>query len=138
MTESLPLTVKSEDLFEKDDPSSSYLLTKLEAWLNFQALCANWYADERNVVQCHFTFLPEQSFYKKELNSDMTWHNLKQPMLIYSHDKQKKSFDVFVMLSHDELNNAMNNPKDVETMLQKKLSDSANQLVSEYQLSPIN
>lgn len=137
MSESLPLTVKSEDLFEQGDRSSSYLLTKLEAWLNFQALCANWYADESSIVQCHFTFLPEQSFYHKELNSDITWHNLKQPMLVYSHDKTNKTFNVFVMLSKDELNTAMNNPKNVEVMLQNKLSQSANQLVAEYKLSPI-
>ena len=137
MTESLPLTVTSEDLFEKGDRTSSYLLTKLEAWLNFQALCANWYADEDFVVQCHFTFLPEQSFYNKELRSDIAWHNIQQPMLVYSHDKTNKTFNVFVMLSNDEINTAMNNPKQVEAMLQHKLSDSANQLVSEYQLAPI-
>ena len=133
----LPITVKAEGLFEQNDKSSQFLVSKLEAWLNFQALCADWYANDKLVVKLNFTILPETTFYQHQLDANKTWQNLTTPLAVYHHDTNVRSFSIYLMLTKEDISSAMEAPQKVEEMLQTKLASTANQLISEYHLSAI-
>lgn len=137
MEQDLPITVTSQGLFEAGDKSSEFLMTKLEAWLNFKALQANWYGDENLVVSIHITIMPEKVFLDNQVDKSLKWQSLSNinTTALFNHDEPSKTFRSFLMLSNDELNEAMANPAKVETMLQKKLATTVNHFASFYSLA---
>jgi len=52
--ETLPITVNADDSFST---ALTPLLHKLEMWINFQALKANWYGDESCILTFHYTIV---------------------------------------------------------------------------------
>ena len=139
MEDELPITVTSKGLFEASDKSSQYLFTKLEGWINFQGLRANWYADENLVVKMNIVILPEDLFLDNEVDRSKTWQTIsnKDFTAIYHHDEFNTSFDSFIMLSNDEIEYAMNHGKEVESIFQNKLKTLVNSLVGFYRLESI-
>ena len=137
MSEALPITFRCEGLFESDDPKSQFLVSKLEAWLNFRGLCANWYADESLVVNMHICLLPESLFLSKHVDQNKSWQQLSEPMAVYHHDIPQHSFECYLMLSKLEIEQAMAAPQELESQLQVKLAALANHLVRYYHLAAI-
>jgi hypothetical protein len=52
--ETLPITISADESFST---ALTPLLHKLEMWINFQALKANWYGDEACVLTFHYTIV---------------------------------------------------------------------------------
>jgi hypothetical protein len=132
-----PLSVTTKYLFDSNDPSSNSLLTRIEAWLNFNALKQNWFGDESLIVQMDFTFMPESKFLDQDV--DDQWQTIQLPgvVAVYHHDKASTQFTCYIMLNNDDLKFLMDNPKDVETEFRTKLTKAANKLGSKYHFSPI-
>lgn len=139
MNNDLPIKVDSKGLFEAGDKSSKFLMTKLEAWLNFKALSANWYADESLVISMSLTLLPEVQFLNQQVDNDKQWLSISEKSVtaIYTHYKDNHSFESYIMFSNEELNKAMENPRNVENMLQIKLASAANKMAQHYHLMAI-
>jgi hypothetical protein len=136
METDLPITLSIKGLFEAGDKSSAFLISKLEAWLNFKALGANWYSDETLVVNIDFTILPESQFMDLQLDTADNWIPINLPGLtaVYRHDMTKQHFNCMVMLSNDELSEAMKDGSKVENTFQLKLGTAANVLATYYHL----
>jgi hypothetical protein len=136
METGLPITLTTEGLFEAGDKSSQFLISKLEAWLNFKALGANWYSDESLVVNMNFTILPENQFMDLQVDTDKNWIPINLPNLtaIYNHDMNNYQFSCMVMLSNNELEAAMKDGAQVESTFQLKLAACANVLAVYYHL----
>ncbi|WP_440874570.1 hypothetical protein [Thalassotalea sp. PLHSN55] len=62
MLNDLPMTLSAESKLTDNLHHGKQLLEQLEAWLNFQALKANWFADENKSLTCTFVLLSQQSF----------------------------------------------------------------------------
>ena len=137
MTEALPISFSIEGLFEPGDSKSAFLVSKLEAWLNYRGLCANWYADETLVVNMNICLLPEKHFLSKQVDQDKSWQSLSEPTALFHHNKDKHLFDCFLMFSNQEIEQAMANPQELEHMLQIKLAAIANHFAKEYHLAAI-
>jgi hypothetical protein len=139
MDTDLPITLTTKGLFEANDKNSQFLISKLEAWLNFKALGANWYGDESLVVNMNFTILPEHQFLDLQVDSDKNWIPINLPGLtaIYNHEMSKQSFICMIMFSNDELNVAMKDSAQVENTFQLKLAACANVLATYYHLPAI-
>jgi hypothetical protein len=136
METDLPITLNIKGLFEANDKSSAFLISKLEAWLNFKALGANWYGDETLVVNIDFTILPESQFMDLQLDTADNWIPINLPGLtaVYNHDMSKQHFSCMVMFSNDELSEAMKDGSKVESTFQLKLAAAANVLATYYDL----
>ena len=139
MQDDLPIKVSSKGLFEQDDKSSSFLIHKLEAWLNFQALLANWYQDESQITHFSFQVLPESQFYQHQLDQELIWKSFELPGVtgVYHHDEEQSSFESYLMLSNSELDDMMKHPANVEARLKQKLRATINVQAVIYQLQPI-
>ncbi len=139
MDTDLPITLTTKGLFEANDKSSGFLISKLEAWLNFKALSANWYANEAMIVKMAFTVLPEAHFMDLQVDSKDNWIPITTASLtaVYRHDLTAKQFTCFIMLSNEELNQAMKDGSKVEGNFQTKLAEAANTLAHYYHLPTI-
>lgn len=137
MTEALPITFSIKGLFEPGDSRSEFLISKLEAWLNYRGLCANWYADESLVVNMDICLLPEKLFLSQQVSQDKNWQSLSDPTAIYHHDSQNHLFECYLMLSNQEIEQAMASPNELEHKLQIKLAAVANTFASKYHLASI-
>ena len=136
MQSDLPITLTTKGLFEADDKNSQFLLSKLEGWLNFKALGANWYGNESLIVNIDFTVLPESQFMDLQVDSNKNWIPINLPNLtaIYTHDMSKHHFTCMLMLSNSELEAAMKDSSQVESTFQVKLAACANVLAVYYHL----
>jgi hypothetical protein len=65
--EAAPITVTADTNFSS---SLKPLLNKLEMWLNFQALKANWYGDEDHILIFDFTLVRTLDEKKQLMNTD--------------------------------------------------------------------
>ena len=139
MDHNLPITVTSKGLFEAGDKSSEFLMTKLEAWLNFKALQANWYGDEDLVLTINVSIMPEKLFLDNQVDRSLKWQSLSSntTTALFNHNESITSFTCFLMLSNDELNETMAKPQKVEDMLQNKLATVANHFGEFYELNNI-
>ncbi len=137
MAEALPITFTTKGLFESGDDKSDFLISKLEAWLNYRGLCANWYADEALVVNMSICLLPEGLFMSQQVEQNENWQTIKEPIAIYRHDKSRFHFDCYLMISNQEIDEAMKAPQQLENKLQIKLAAVANHFASQYHLAAI-
>lgn len=137
MNEALPISFTIKGLFESGDSKSEFLVSKLEAWLNYRGLCANWYADETLVVKMNICLLPEKLFLSQQVDQDKDWQSLTEPTALFYHDKDKYAFDCFLMLSNQEIEQAMAKPQEFEHTLQVKLAAIANHFANQYHLAAI-
>lgn len=138
MPNDLPITLKIKYLFEESDHKASRLITKVEAWLNFRALAANWYADENKVIEIDFTVMPESKFLEQEVDEKWQQVKLSTGLAVYLHNKPKCHFNCFVMLANEEIKNLMKQPETLETFLQQRLAEVASHLGQSYQLAELN
>lgn len=137
MAEALPISFTSKGLFESGDTKSEFLISKLEAWLNYRGLCANWYADESLVVNMSICLLPEKLFLSHQVEPNKQWQSLQEPVALYHHDKEQHFFDCYLMLSNQEIEQAMAKPQTLEHTLQLKLANVANHFANKYHLAAI-
>ncbi|MCU4674875.1 hypothetical protein N7931_04440 [Catenovulum sp. 2E275] len=60
----LPITVSLNSAHFKAEKALLHYFGQVEAWLNFQGLSANWYADEAAIRQHHFKIVSDDEFAK--------------------------------------------------------------------------
>lgn len=137
MNEALPITFTTQGLFESGDSKSEFLIEKLEAWLNYRGLCANWYADEAMVISMAICLLPEKLFLSHQVDQSKSWSTLSMPTALYHHDEQQRHFQCYLMLSNAEIDDAMKAPQMLEQTLQVKLAAVANHFANYYHLAAI-
>lgn len=137
MTEALPIRFSIDGLFEAGDANAEFLVTKLEAWLNYRALCANWYADESLVVTISIELLPERLFLAKEVDQSQAWQSNENPTALYLHDQQQRHFECYLMLSNQQIDQAMQAPAKLEHTLQLRLAAIVNLFAKHYHLAAI-
>lgn len=137
MTEALPISFTTQGLFESGDSKSEFLISKLEGWLNYRGLCANWYADETLIISMAICLLPEKVFLSHQVDQNKTWSTLTEPTALFHHDKNQHHFECYVMLSNDEIDEAMKAPQTLEQKLQVKLAAVANHFAGFYHLAAI-
>jgi len=139
MDESIPIQIYTKGLFEKGDVSSGRLLQKLEAWLNFQTLLANWYQDESLVIKIKLCLMPENVFYEHKLDENLNWESFKDKSItgVYYHDQTNTEFESYIMLPKADLNEIMNHPEKVEQYFQIKLGSAANEMGGIYDYAQI-
>lgn len=136
LDQDLPIKVKTQDLFETGDKASGYLLSKLEAWVNFQTLAANWFADEDFIIDLTMTLLPETSFLDLQVDSTL-WQTIQLASFTAVYMKQQRSVQAYIMLSNDELNTAMTQSAKVESLMQDKLRIMTNIAAKSFSLPSI-
>lgn len=137
MSEALPISFTIRGLFESGDSKSEFLVSKLEAWLNYRGLCANWYADETLVVNMNICLLPEKLFLSQQVDQDKDWQSVTEPTALFHHNKDEHCFDCFLMFSNQEIEQAMSKPQELEHKLQVKLAAIANHFANHYHLAAI-
>lgn len=137
MTEALPITFTTQGLFESGDSKSEFLITKLEGWLNYRGLCANWYADEAMIASMAICLLPEKIFLNHQVDQGKTWSTLDNPTALFHHNTEKRHFKCYLMFSNEEIDHAMKAPASLEQTLQIKLAATVNHFASFYHLPAI-
>lgn len=133
----IPLTVTSRHIFEAGDRSAASLFSKVEAWLNFQALRNNWFGDESKILEVNFVFLPERQFLAQSVSDN--WNCMQQATLtaVYGTTTGELEYDCYIMLANDELKYLMEHPSELEPTLCKKLSAVANEIAKPLYLTAI-
>ena len=139
MSDALPIQVTSIGLFEPNDKASAFLIQKLEAWLNFQALAAEWFSDESHIVKFKFQIMPETEFYQHQLPQELNWQTLSLPTVtgVFHHNTNTMHFDTYLMLSNSEINEMMDAPSKVEEKLQTLLKTTMNWQGAHYKLAKV-
>ena len=84
----------------------------------------------------NIVIMPEKVFLDNKVDKSLKWQTFSSntTTALFNHDPETFRFKSFLMLSNDELNDAMSNPKKVEDMLQKKLGMVANHFGEFYKL----
>lgn len=136
--EDLPVRVNIEYLFESIDPKSRYLIDKLNAWINFQTLAANWFADESRIIDLQITLLPENHFLDLELDNQQNWQtaNLAN-QFVFSIDSVSLKSSVYGCLKQDTIKQLMEEPQSVEGYFQDVIKSAVNLIAADFKLTSI-
>lgn len=136
--EDLPVRVNIEYLFESNDPKSRYLIDKLNAWINFQTLAANWFADESRIIDLQITLLPENHFLDLELDNQQNWQtaNLAN-QFVFSIDSVLLKSSVYGCLKQDKIKQLMEEPQSVEGYFQGVIKSAVNLIAADFKLTTI-
>ena len=136
MNDNLPIRLNCQGIFEADDPASTSLIERVEAWMNFTAMFLDWFSDESKIVKCQLRLLPQEQYlsqvqlkkddWQSESNTNIKAH--------YQHQTAIKQSQLLVMLTNDEIDEAMRSPESLEPMLKLKLSHCINIIAEHYQL----
>ena len=137
MTEDLPISLCTQGLFEPDDKASGFLIRKLAAWLNFQALVSHWYEDASKVVSFDLTLLPDEQFYRQDVEAD--WQTVTQDGLVavFQFSDTSEHFKAYILLSNNEIDDFMKDGQVVEPSLRQKLARTLNHLAPMAGLPPL-
>ena len=141
-SEDLPILVSTAGLFEKGDSRSQFLIEKLQAWFNYQALVSGWYAHESNTLELQVVLTPERYFLdlaQSEGNAkseavDESWTNLQVPSITGLIKVDGQNVRLIVAISTDDLKDMMDNPNLVESQLQLLLKNIGNYIAGEFKL----
>jgi hypothetical protein len=108
---------------------------KIQAWINFAALKAAWYADETCVVEIEFTLMDEPTFSEKTTNlSPSKWTVEPTKGFALTHDKSTFKAQVLLGFSSKETQNCTASSAALEPLLQSKLTHTANLIGRDYGL----
>ena len=69
----LPIKVHVNALFDTSDPKTAAMLERVNAWINFKALGAQWYKDESYVTSIDITLYPESHYLTLPELKDTNW-----------------------------------------------------------------
>ncbi|MDA8621700.1 hypothetical protein N9L48_03540 [Psychrosphaera sp.] len=139
MEESLPIVVKTSALFDKNDDKSSFLLEKLQAWINFVALSAQWFADESKVINIHITLMPEKPFLALPQQNSDSWIKISEAGLtgLKKCATGDSYFEAIIAINNQDLKEMMENGTIVEPQLQSLLMVACNHLTAHLSLQKL-
>jgi hypothetical protein len=145
-TDDLPILVSTAGLFEDGDNRSLFLIEKLQAWFNYQALVSDWYADEANKLELQIVLTPEQYFLDlaKSNNTSQneshhkSWTSLQMPSIAGLINIEGQNVKLITAISTEDLKDMMEKPSIVESQLQVLLKNIGNYIASEFRLPVIH
>lgn len=114
MQQRLPITIAADGQFSK---SLNPLLTKLEKWINFQALKADWYSNENRLLSFDFTLIKNMEKKTQDLTSD-NW--IVEPSFAYHYNHSSLTTIAFVAVDDLVKNSG------IEQAIKARLTDVAN------------
>ena len=125
--DALPITIVADEHFSH---SLKPLLTKLEMWLNFQALKANWYGDEDFILTFNFTIIRTL----EEKNQHLLDHNYTiKSGYAFHYDDSTLTTTAFISVA-DLAKQKIN----VDQTIKKRLTAVTNKIAEQYKLLPLS
>ena len=123
MQETLPITVTADERFSN---SIKPLLNKLEMWLNFQALKANWYGDEDLTLIFDFTLVRTLEEKTKNMSAD-NWTI--ETGFAYHYESSNQTTIAFIAIA-----DLVQNKTGVEQSIKSRLTRVANAIAKQHSL----
>lgn len=123
MQEALPITVAGDEKFSS---SLKPLLNKLEMWLNFQALKANWYGDEDLTLIFDFTLVRTLEEKTKNMSAD-NWTI--ETGFAYHYESSNLTTVAFIAIA-----DLVQNKTGVEQSIKSRLTRVANAVAKQHGL----
>jgi hypothetical protein len=128
-----PLSITVEDKLVSTVKPSGPVASKLEAWVNFEALKSGWYEDENRVVECDITVLTVEQLAEK-------MNNQKADDWVIAPDKTSavyfapSSFDVYALIpmTQQQVSDFAATSSNFEPWLKFNLLGVVNQIASRY------
>lgn len=107
---------------------AAMIAAKTEAWINFQALKAGWYADESCVLNFDFTLMTREIFDQHRSNmTTSNWTVSADENTAFFHDRNSAQTTAFIVIRARDL-------VAFEQVLQNRLVSVANLVVKDYGL----
>jgi hypothetical protein len=129
--ERLPMVILLEETLRQQFPQMKMVAQKVEAWINFAALKANWYADESRVLSFEFKLIDSGQF-SRQVDSLIAakWQVDNEKGFAYYH--AKGHFDKLALIAVDG-----SHMKAFEHILQMKIVEIANTVGKDFSLNAI-
>lgn len=142
LNETLPISVSFQRIFAAGNPAAEKLQIKLEAWANFQALAANWFANEENIYQMAIVIAQtndkSQSDEESARPNDYPYSLANDKFTLYWRKQtDNKRFNMLVALKPDAIEELMAEPSKVSAKLQHCLGTSLNLAAEQLSLNKI-
>jgi len=139
MSELLPITISSHQDLVSQFEKISGIANKLEAQFNFQAMTANWYGDEDNIIFIHLRIETLESFaLAKQLyqqQSDVYDEFADDVFSLIEH--KTPQLTCFITLTSAELALLISNSKLLTSLLHIKLHKTLNLIAAKHKLISI-
>ncbi|GAB2993482.1 hypothetical protein [Psychrosphaera aestuarii] len=135
--EALPIEISTNGIFDKNDQRASFLIEKLQAWINFQALASNWYADESYIINIKLTLVAEKQFLNlPQYNSD-GWIKINAEGLtaLLKCGLSELEFESIVAVSNSDLKEMMDDGSIVEPQFQSLIMTACNYLTKDLSVN---
>jgi len=124
--ETAPITVTADQTFSS---ALKPLLNKLEMWLNFQALKANWYGDEAHVLSFDFTIVKTLEEKTKIMETD-NW--VIDQGFAYHYESSNLNTIAFIAIA-----DLVKMQTGVEQAVKSRLTRVANAVAKQHGLDPL-
>lgn len=124
MYNSLPITVVADQTFSS---ALTPLIKKLEMWINFQALKANWYEDERIILS--FNFMLVKTIEEKQLTTEY-W--VIDTGIAYQHQSNNLNTQALIAIA-----DLVKINEGIEQAIKNRLIQVANAIAKQHQLTPL-
>ncbi|TEW49867.1 hypothetical protein [Psychromonas algicola] len=121
--EALPITITADQGFSS---ALRPLLHKLEMWINFQALKADWYGDENHVLTFNYMFVKTLEDKKQEMKVD-NW--VVEKGFAYHYQSSSLTTNAFI-----EISDLVKNKTGIEQAIKSRLTRVANAVAKKHGL----
>lgn len=117
----LPITVNVKSLFDTSDHKTAAMLERVNAWINFKALGANWFCDESKITTIEITLFPESHYLKIPELADPNWSKVLNGGFtgVQKNNTDALSFICIAAIANADIKEMMDNGQLVEQNLQQ-------------------
>ncbi|QTH64151.1 hypothetical protein J1N51_01290 [Psychrosphaera ytuae] len=137
--EDLPIIVDVKGLFDLKDHKTAAMLERVNAWINFQALGANWFADESAIPSFYIELYPENQYLQQSKQLSAGWNTATGGGFtgIVSCDLDTLQFKCIAAIANQDLKEMMDDGSIVESNLQAMSKHICNYLSKDLQLNSL-
>ena len=137
--EDLPIKVEVKELFDLSDHKTAAMIQRVNAWINFQALGANWFSDESAIPNFHLIIYPEGNYLQQSELTHVDWKiaNGANFTGVVNIDPKNLKFNCIAAISNQDLKEMMDDGSLVETNLQAISKHICNFLSKDLPLSQL-
>lgn len=139
MSKELPIVVSAENQLMQEMLLDKQALLKLEAWLNFETLKANWYGNEARLIDLNITLITANKFHSLFKETIELWQiDTTNLFAIQFGDSSKTNIKNKVIIGLEE-NFVVNvdNYVNFEKKVQPLMTNIVNKIASHFQLDHI-
>ncbi|MDX2369927.1 MAG: hypothetical protein QNK36_16250 [Colwellia sp.] len=141
MTEQLPISIYVCDDLTKQLVNINSITNKLSAQFNFQAMTANWYGDEDNIIFIQLLLETPQGFTnqmeKQQIKQVKTFEIHSDDVFSFIDDKEPQQLICAIAITEFEQNLLDQQAKLLGGLLQIKLQKTLNIIAKQLNLKPI-